>query len=204
LNRKNKELVPNPVAYGTQPPTPFEQPERSNLPLFCRGTPMFTSNRYRDKAAEYAERGENANGSREVKEFARLEKNFTTLADNEQWLSESYQRTVQACVVDPPGSSGLAEQEEHVLRCIGAAVIMQWSGLPADIRRQLFDCASTMGDALDIASLRERIARFVHKHQDAPAESNKTTQAVQGVSSSTPSSPAAVGPANPAERADGC
>ena len=165
---------------------------------------MFTPDQFRAKAAEYAERIKSSTGANQTSEFRALEQRFTALADNEQWLSESYQRTVQACVVDPPGSSGLAEQEEHVLRCIGAAVIMQWSGLPADIRRQLFDCASTMGDALDIASLRERIARFVHKHQDAPAESNKTTQAVQGVSSSTPSSPAAVGPANPAERADGC
>lgn len=94
-------------------------------------------------------------------------KSFTALADNEEWLSENYQKTVHAAAADAPGAPGLADQEEHILRCLGAAVILEWNGLPSDIRRKLFDCATTMGDALDITSLRGQVARFVHKHQDA-------------------------------------
>ena len=48
---------------------------------------MFNTKQYRDKAAEYSERGKSANGENEVHEFGQLEKSFTTLADNEQWLS---------------------------------------------------------------------------------------------------------------------
>jgi len=127
---------------------------------------MFSSKRYRDKAAEYAERGKNAQEPTETGEFARLEKSFTTLADNEQWLSDNHQKTVRTSASAMPGAPALAQQEEHVLRCLGAAVIMQWNDLPSNVRRQLFDGASTMGDALDVASLRECIARFLHKHQD--------------------------------------
>jgi len=89
------------------------------------------------------------------------------LADNEQWLFDNHQRTVLTPVVDAPAAPALAQQEEHVLRCLGAAVIMEWNGLPHNVRRQLFDCASSMGDALDIALLRDSIARFLNKHQDA-------------------------------------
>ena len=31
----------------------------------------------------------------------------------------------------------LAREEEHILRCLGAAVIMQWDDLPTDIARFL-------------------------------------------------------------------
>ena len=127
---------------------------------------MFTPKQYRDKAAEYAERGKNAHGQKETSEFAKLEKSFTTLADNEQWLFDNHQKTVLKPVADAPGAPALAQREEHVLRCLGAAVIMQWNGLGSDVRRQLFDCASSMGDALDVALLRESIARFLHKHHE--------------------------------------
>jgi hypothetical protein len=35
----------------------------------------------------------------------------------------------------------LAEEEEHILRCLGAAVIMQWDDLPTDIQCELFEYA---------------------------------------------------------------
>ena len=31
--------------------------------------------------------------------------------------------------------TSLAKEEEHILRCLGAAVIMQWDDLPTDIQR---------------------------------------------------------------------
>lgn len=127
---------------------------------------MFTAKQYRDKAAEYAERGKSADGSKAAGEFARLERNFTALADNEEWLCQTYARAVRTPAAEPFAISGLADQEEHILRCIGAAVIMEWRELPAEIRRKLFDCAIAMGDVLDTPALRQRIARFLQKHQD--------------------------------------
>jgi len=41
--------------------------------------------------------------------------------------------------------TSLAKEEEHILRCLGAAVIMQWDDLPTDIQRELFEHAISMG-----------------------------------------------------------
>jgi len=127
---------------------------------------MFSPKQYRDKAAEYAERGRTATGSNEAQEFKRLEKSFTTLADNEQWLHDNHQKTVRRPNADIPAGETLAEQEEHVLRCLGAALIMQWNKLPRKLQRELFDDAGSMGDLLVTEELRSRIARFLHKHKD--------------------------------------
>ena len=35
--------------------------------------------------------------------------------------------------------TSLAKEEEHILRCLGAAVIMQWDDLLTDIQRELFE-----------------------------------------------------------------
>jgi hypothetical protein len=47
--------------------------------------------------------------------------------------------------------TSLAKEEEHMLRCLGAAVIMQWDDLPTAIQRELFEHAISMGklDTLD-------------------------------------------------------
>jgi hypothetical protein len=127
---------------------------------------MFSPKQYRDKAAEYAERGRTATGSNEAQEFKRLEKTFTTLADNEQWLHDYHQKTVRRPNADIPAGETLAEQEEHVLRCLGAALIMQWNTLPRKLQRELFDNASAMGEMEVTEELRNRIARFLHKHKD--------------------------------------
>ena len=69
-----------------------------------------------------------------------------------------------------PGHITLVAEEERVLRCLGAAVIMQWNTLPAKLQRELFDTAGSMGDLLDTAALRGQIARFLHKHKDDESE----------------------------------
>ena len=128
---------------------------------------MFTPEQYRAKAREYAEWAKATISPKEEHEFKMLEKTFSTLADNEQWLAENHDKTVHANADD--GSSGaidLAAQEEHVLRCLGAALIMQWNTLPQKLQRELFDNASSMGELLDTVSLRGWIARFLHSHKD--------------------------------------
>jgi hypothetical protein len=134
---------------------------------------MFKAKQYRDRAKEYGELRKTALGPNETLEFSDLEKSFTTLADNEEWLSDNHTKTVQTPAVDVPGAPALEQQEEHLLRCLGAALIMQWNELPSNIRRQLFDSAGTMGDAVDVTSLRERIARFLNEHQDTAPPARK-------------------------------
>jgi hypothetical protein len=62
--------------------------------------------------------------------------------------------------------AALAHEEEHVLRCLGAAVIMQWNDLPTQIQRGLFDHAISMGEPRHTAQLKEQIARFLHTHKN--------------------------------------
>src|SRR3954469_25100119 len=133
---------------------------------------MFTPEQYRAKAAEYGELIKTSIGSDQRREFQDLEKSFTMLADNEQWLADNYQHTV--CVPEPNATTittqaevpALAEEEERVLRCLGAAVIMQWNTLPIKLQRELFDNAGSMGELLETGALRGEIARFLHKHKD--------------------------------------
>ena len=49
----------------------------------------------------------------------------------------------------------LAKDEEDILRCLGAAVIMQWNTLPKELQKELFDKASSKGDLPQTAALRD-------------------------------------------------
>jgi hypothetical protein len=68
---------------------------------------------------------------------------------------------------DRDALAGLAKEEEHIVRCLGAAVIMQWNDLPTDIQHELFDYAISMGELRRTAELKGQIARFLHKHRQA-------------------------------------
>ena len=73
------------------------------------------------------------------------------------------------------GADALAaeeEEEEHVLRCLGAAVIMQWNTIPRKLQRELFDNAGAMGELMETKALRGEIARFLHKHKADEQEEN--------------------------------
>src|SRR5690348_15388826 len=63
----------------------------------------------------------------------------------------------------------LSRREEHILRCLGAAVIMEWKDLPPGIQRELFDHAISMGELNHTAKLKGRIAKFLDKHKDGAA-----------------------------------
>ena len=127
---------------------------------------MFNPKQYRDKAVEYSQRGKAASGSNEIREFDQLEKSFTALADNELWLADNHQKTMRALDPTVTDEDVLADQERHVLCCLGAALIMQWNTLPTKLRRELFDTAGTMGEVMSTAELRGQIARFLQKHKD--------------------------------------
>jgi hypothetical protein len=60
----------------------------------------------------------------------------------------------------------LSAGEERILRCLGAAVLMQWNDLPTPIQQRLFEHAAAMAEADQTAQLKEQIARFLHTHRD--------------------------------------
>ena len=60
----------------------------------------------------------------------------------------------------------LSEEEERILQCLGAAVLLQWNDLPTPIQQQLFDRAAAMAEGGQTAQLKEQIARFLHTHKD--------------------------------------
>ena len=57
-------------------------------------------------------------------------------------------------------------EEDRILRCLGAAVIMRWNTIPTKLQRELFDNASGVGGLLEAGALKGRIAGFLHKHKD--------------------------------------
>jgi hypothetical protein len=127
---------------------------------------MFKSQQYRAKAAEYGELVKSSTGSDESRKFQELQERLALLADNEQGLSNNYDNAVQVAEQDRSRGAALAAEEEHVLRCLGAAIIMQWNALPTSLQREIFDTAGSVGKLLDTAALRGQIARFLHKHKN--------------------------------------
>jgi hypothetical protein len=60
----------------------------------------------------------------------------------------------------------LKNEEERILRCLGAAVIMGWNDLPTEIQRQLFEDATSIGDPGRKFQLKQLLAQFLHDHKD--------------------------------------
>jgi len=127
---------------------------------------MFSSKQYRARATEYVELGKKTDVPNKIHEFKDLERSFTVLADNEEWLASNFDKMVHAPDKDRNEGEALAAEEEHILRCLGAAVIMQWNNIPKKLQRELFDNAGAMGDLSDTKALRGKIGRFLHKHKD--------------------------------------
>src|SRR5258708_13614397 len=124
---------------------------------------MFTPEQYREKADEYSELAKQANAPNEVREFQKREQSLTMLADNEQWLADNHDNlaiNLDKLVPFPEPSEATLAEEEHILRCLGAALIMQWNTLPTELQRELFDNAGSMGKLLDTNTLRGQISRF--------------------------------------------
>ena len=126
---------------------------------------MFTAEQYRAKAAEFRARlTDTLRSPNETKEFRDLEQTYTKLAENEEWMAVNIDKTIQPGEND--NSAALVEEEEQILKCLGAAVLMRWNTVPTKLQRELFDCASTIGDLQQATPLKGRIARFLHNHKD--------------------------------------
>jgi hypothetical protein len=133
---------------------------------------MFKFLQYRAKADAYGELARNSPGKADTRKFEKLQDRLASRADNEQVLADQYVDAVNAGEPERLRGAALAAEEERVLRCLGAAVIMQWNSLPTALQRELFDTAGSVGTLLDTAALRGQIARFLHKHRH-DADPNK-------------------------------
>ena len=109
------------------------------------------------------------------------------LSENEQWLAHNADKILLASQYEIVSTSEyghnkravLVKEDEYVLRCLGAAVMMRWSTLPAKLQRELFDHASSLGEfdqdgsvspPEQTAKLKGLIARFLHNHNGPPTE----------------------------------
>jgi len=134
---------------------------------------MFTARQFRAKAAESEESLKRTEILSEIRCFKRAIQSFTELAQNEEWLADNFDKIIRSkdsplngVVANGGESETVASVEEHILRCIGAAVILQWNTIPTTLQRELFDTAGSMGELLQTGVLRGQIARFLHKHKD--------------------------------------
>jgi hypothetical protein len=139
---------------------------------------MFTTKQYRTKSTEYGELSKGSTDPSQIRKFQDSSDSFSSLADNEEWLANNFDKMLQAPDQEtdetpdekPSSDTTLAAEEERVLRFLGAAVIMQWNTIPTKLQRELFDTAGSMGEVLATAELRGQIARFLHKHKDDDSE----------------------------------
>ncbi len=127
---------------------------------------MFAAEQNRAKAAEFnAFLADASHSANETSEFRNLAQTYTTLAENEEWMAVHLDRMVQRRKYGDDGAA-LAEVEERVLRCLGAAVIMRWNTVPTKLQKEIFDCASSIGE-FGAKNPAQQIARFLHDHKDA-------------------------------------
>lgn len=128
---------------------------------------MFTAEQFRAKAAEFRAFLTNAppRSANEASEFRDLEQIYTTLAENEEWMAGHIDKTIERRK-NWDSRTALAQEEQQILQRLGAAVLMRWNTVPTKLQRELFDCASTIGDLQQTTPLRGQIARFLHNHKN--------------------------------------
>ena len=134
---------------------------------------MATAEKFRAKATEYAELLKKTDVPSEIRDFQRSHSSFNLLAQNQEWLAANLDKTIHSqdeshddIAPKRVDRRTPAEAEEHILRCLGAAVITRWNTLPTQLQRELFDAAGSLGDLFDTAELRGQIAPFLHAHKD--------------------------------------
>jgi hypothetical protein len=154
---------------------------------------VFTPEQHRAEVANYTESAKQGNAPNEMHKFLRHEQSLTMLADNEQWLADNHDNLANNLdrlvpVPEPRVASEatLGADEEHILRCLGAALITRWNTLQTELQRELFDDAGSMGALLD---MRAQIARFLRKHTNGHDEMGRSVTFCAGLRPS-PASPA--------------
>jgi hypothetical protein len=77
-----------------------------------------------------------------------------------------YRATTRTRITRPAGIIYGGCKIIHSQGVRATAVIMQWNTIPAQLQRELFDTAGSMGELLRTSELRGQIARFLHHHKD--------------------------------------
>ena len=128
---------------------------------------MFTAQEYRSKALEYEGLLKTAGSPAEILEYRDLQQSYTSLADNLDWLAANVGKTVAGNAPKVERRKRRAEdlEEEKILRCLGAAVILNWNTIPTKLQRSLFEAASSI-QGTKTAPLRDVLAQFLHDHKD--------------------------------------
>ena len=132
---------------------------------------MFTARQYRAKAAEYDGFLATAQSPAETAEYRDLKHSYASHADNLDWLAANAGKTLSTDVREPPrrrrrDRDGAYAEQENILRCLGAAVILNWNTIPTKLQRALFEAASTIQDSERPTPVRDALARFLHDHKD--------------------------------------
>jgi hypothetical protein len=134
---------------------------------------MFTVEQYRSKALVYEVLLKTACSPAETAEYRGLQQSYTSLADNLDWLSANSSKTVTdqidnrlpSPIVRAPKREEEHAEHQNILRCLGAAVILNWNTIPTKLQRALFEAASTIQGA-ETAPLRDVLAQFLHDHKN--------------------------------------
>jgi hypothetical protein len=61
---------------------------------------MSNSEEYRAKAAEYEKRGKQTDAPNEIHELKTLERTFSEMAENEEWMERNYEKIVHGPAKD--------------------------------------------------------------------------------------------------------
>jgi hypothetical protein len=157
------------------------------LPTIERSCQMFTAQQDHTKTADGGGSPGSSHSPGDAGEFRNLEQIRTTLAENEQWLAHNADKILPASQYEIVPTSEydhnrravLVKEDDYVLRCVGAAVMMRWNTLPAKLQRELVAHASSLGEfdqdssispPEQAARLKGLIARFLHNHKGPPTE----------------------------------
>jgi hypothetical protein len=124
---------------------------------------MFKSQQYRAGATECGELVKGSIRAEEGRKFKTWRDRFLLQPVDMQGGAVESDALVAIAEQGRRGAA-VAAEEEHVLRCLGAALIMQWSALPTMLQRQIFDTAGSVGRRAETAAFRGQIARVLHKH----------------------------------------
>jgi hypothetical protein len=140
----------------------------------CRNASEFgdlaTAERRRDSSIRQAIDVWESEGGGSAEARGRFDAAPTALADIKGWRANHSAGWLATPADEEPSENATAlppvDDEDGILRCLGAAVIMRWNTIPTKLQKELFDNASSVGDLLEAGALKGQIARFLHKHKD--------------------------------------
>ena len=125
---------------------------------------MFSSKRYRAKAAEYGEHGRASDVTSEILEYRGLARRLAEWADNEESAENRSKQRPRWQGGGQPADQ--VAEDDRILLCLGAALVVDWDNLPKQVQSELSALAVTMRERLQTTALRAQIASFLRERED--------------------------------------